>query len=78
MTKERTIQEYHQLLTQKGRGGAMAEVGRRAGCRTKNDPTRVFLHGRKSKYRAALIAAAEQVIAEYEAAEKYRASRLAA
>ena len=78
MAKERTIQEYHQLLTQKGRGGAMAEVGRIAGCKTRNDPTRVFLHGRKSKYRAALIAAADEVIARYEAAEKYRASRQAA
>ncbi len=71
------IQQLHAALTQKGRRGALKEVGKLAGCKTRNDVTRVFLHGARSKYTNPCIEAAKKVLAQYEAAENYRASRAA-
>lgn len=73
--KVMSIQDYHKKLTAPGRRGALKECGLLAGCATRNDPTRFFLHGAKSKYGEALLKAADQVIARYEEEEKYRKAR---
>lgn len=71
------LQDLYEKLTAPGRRGAMREVGLKAGCKTKNDPTRVFKHLMKSKYTKSCIAAAKEVIAAYEEKEKVLLTRSA-
>lgn len=64
------IQALYKSLTSSGRRGALKEVSRIAGCKTRNDVTRVFRHQMRSKYTQACVDAAKRVIAAYEEKER--------